>query len=47
MAGKINRDEMLALAREYRERTENLEAENADLKAALASFGVTEDEADE
>lgn len=44
MTGKIDRDALLAEARAYRERTETLEAENADLKAALALFGVTEEE---
>lgn len=44
MVGKIDRKALLAQARAYRERAENLEAENADLKAALAKFGVTEQE---
>lgn len=44
MGGTIDREALLAQARAYRERTENLEAENADLKAALAKFGVTEQE---
>lgn len=44
MNGTIDREKLLAECRAYRERTETLEAENADLKAALALFGVTETE---
>lgn len=43
MSGTIDREKLLADARAYRERTETLEAENADLKAALALFGVKEE----
>ena len=44
MAGTIDREALLAQARAYAERTATLEAENADLKAALARFGVVESE---
>lgn len=44
MTETIDREKLLAECRAYRERTETLEAENADLKAALALFGVTETE---
>lgn len=44
MAGKIDRDEMLRLAYEYRAKIEDLEAENADMKAALEVLEVEPEE---
>jgi len=44
MPGTIDRAALLARCREYKARTQTLEAENADLKAALEQFGVVDEE---